>query len=257
MPIQNPIPTFNPKDFHNNPITNQFMPLAPGNTWVYGDPQDPQALDTVTVTNETKLVDGVECVVVSDIAQEGKKVVERTTDYFAQDNQGNVWYFGEDTKTFQPGGSSTEGTWRAGVVPQGGTDPAGPGIIMLAHPEDHVNQTYAEENAAPVANDKATVTDLNARAETLSQTFRHCLQTTNTDLEGMIETKFYAAGVGFVRGEASDGTDALISFTPGGTSLVQTMAGFGNQSAVHTTSPSKPEHAQLADIVASHHAHHA
>src|SRR5947207_1923044 len=110
----------------------------------------------------------------------------------------------------------------------------------------------------PSPTDKATVTDLNASAETLSQTFRHCLQTTNTDLEGMTETKFYAAGVGFVRGEASDGTDALISFTPGGTSLVQAMAGFGNQSAVDTGSPShKQEHAQVADILAAHHPHHA
>ena len=258
MPIQDPIPTFNPKDFDNNPITNPYMPLAPGNTWIYGDPGDPQALDTVTVTNETKLVDGVECVVVSDIAQEGKKVVERTTDYFAQDNQGNVWYFGEDTKTFQPGGSSTEGTWRAGVVPQGGTDPAGPGIIMLADPQNHVNQTYAEENAAPVANDKATVTSLDTTAHTPLQTFHDCLRTKNTDLEGMTETKFYAAGFGFVRGVASDGTDVLKSFTPGGASLVQAMAGFGNQSAVDTGSSSqKQENAQVAGILAAHHPHHA
>ena len=53
--------TFDPNNFHNNPITNAYMPLAPSNTWVYGDPADPQALDTVKVLNQTKLIDGVEC----------------------------------------------------------------------------------------------------------------------------------------------------------------------------------------------------
>jgi hypothetical protein len=145
------------------------------------------------------------------------------------------------------------------VVPQGGTDPAGPGIIMLADPKNNLNNNYFEENALPVAHDGATVTDSNATAEIVGgTTLTGLLQTTNTDIDGTTETKFYSAGVGFVRGQASDGTDVLQSFTQsGGASLVQAMAGFGNQSAVHTTSPSKPEHAQLADIVASHHAHHA
>jgi hypothetical protein len=56
--------------------------------------------DTVTVTDKTINIDGVKCVVVSDIVKEGKKTPERTKDYFAQDNAGNVWYLGENTKTF-------------------------------------------------------------------------------------------------------------------------------------------------------------
>jgi hypothetical protein len=247
--------TFDPNNFHNNPITNAYMPLAPSDTWVYGDPADPQALDTVKVLNQTKLIDGVECVVVSDIAKEGNKTVEKTRDYFAQDDQGNVWYFGEDTRTFQAGGVDFEGTWRAGRVPDGGTELARPGIIMLADPQ--VGDSYFEENALPVAHDGATVVSLNATAETGLGTLRGLLHTENSDIEGAIEQKFYSPGIGFVRGEASDGTDVLLSFTSGHGSLTQAMASFGGQSSLAPASPSqKEEHTHFADITASPHSHH-
>src|SRR5436309_1663700 len=149
---------FDPNNFTGGPITNQFLPLAVGNTWFYTVTDG--STDTVTVTDKTINIDGVQCVVVNDVVQEGKKVTEATNDYFAQDKAGNVWYFGENTKTFQPGGASTEGTWRAGEVPTGGTKAADPGIIMLADPRK--GDSYFEENAFPVAVDRAAVTSLNA-----------------------------------------------------------------------------------------------
>jgi hypothetical protein len=57
------------------------------------------------------------------------ELTEDTFDWQAQDKQGNVWYFGEDTKELENGEVvSTEGSWEAGV------NGAHPGIIMLAHP---------------------------------------------------------------------------------------------------------------------------
>ncbi|MGA1826502.1 MAG: hypothetical protein ACMUIP_17755 [bacterium] len=35
------------------------------------------------------------CVVVCDLAEEDGIVIEDTEDWYAQDIQGNVWYFGE------------------------------------------------------------------------------------------------------------------------------------------------------------------
>ena len=247
--------TFDPSNFHNSPINNPYMPLAPGDTWVYGDPADPEALDTVKVLNQIKVIDGVECVAVSDIAKEGNKTVEKTRDYFAQDDQGNVWYFGEDTRTFQAGGVDFEGTWRAGRVPEGGTELARPGIIMLADPQ--VGDSYFEENALPVAHDGATVVSLNATAETGLGTLQGLLHTENGDIEGAIEQKFYSPGIGFVRGEASDGTDVLLSFTNGHGSLTQAMASFAGDTATPPTlHAQKQEHAHLADIAAPHDSHH-
>ena len=43
-------------------------------------------------------------------------VVEDTHDWYAQDADGNIWYFGEDTKEYEHGKvKTTEGSWEAGV----------------------------------------------------------------------------------------------------------------------------------------------
>src|SRR5690349_18276561 len=77
-------------------IDNSYFPLTPGTTYVTESP-DGSAVDRFAVTRQTRLIDGVECVVVSDIATEDGALVEKTSDFFAQDREGNVWYFGEKT----------------------------------------------------------------------------------------------------------------------------------------------------------------
>jgi hypothetical protein len=241
---------FDPSNFTGGPITNQFMPLAVGNTWFYTVTDG--TTDTVTVTDKTINIDGVQCVVVSDVVKEGQKVTETTNDYFAQDKAGNVWYFGENTKTFQPGGASTEGTWRAGV------NNAEPGIIMLADPRK--GDSYLEENAPNVAVDQAAVTSVMASAAVPFGTFeKDCLQTRNSSVlfPGDIESKFYAPGIGSVLEVDADGArQQLVSFN-GQTSsaaLVQAMASFGgDQSSLaqgHATDHS--ENASLHQVLAAH-----
>jgi len=242
---------FDSNNFAGDPITNKFLPLAVGNTWFYTVSDG--STDTVTVTDKTINIDGVQCVVVSDIVKEGSKTTETTKDYFAQDKLGNVWYFGEDTKTFQPGGASSEGTWRAGV------NNAEPGIIMLANPQK--GDSYFEENAPNVAVDQAAVTSLKASASVSFGTFnKDCLQTRNSSVlfPGDIESKFYAPGIGSVLEVDADGTrQELVSFTQGGPALVQAMASFGGQSSADPASPSrKEEHQHLADILAPDHSRH-
>src|SRR5262245_48016206 len=241
---------FDSNNFAGDPITNKFLPLAVGNTWFYTVSDG--STDTVTVTDKTINIDGVQCVVVSDIVKEGSKTTETTKDYFAQDKLGNVWYFGEDTKTFQPGGASSEGTWRAGV------NNAEPGIIMLANPQK--GDSYFEENAPNVAVDQAAVTSLKASASVSFGTFnKDCLQTRNSSVlfPGDIESKFYAPGIGSVLEVDADGTrQQLVSFN-GQTSsaaLVQGMASFGdNQSGLaqgHATD--HLENASLHHVLAAH-----
>jgi len=249
---------FDPTNFAGGPITNQFLPLAVGNTWFYTVSDG--STDTVTVTDKTINIDGVKCVVVSDIVKEGSKTTETTNDYFAQDKAGNVWYFGEDTKTFQPGGASTEGTWRAGANPPN----AQPGVIMLADPRK--GDSYLEENAPSVAVDQAAVTSVNASATVPFGTFnKDLLQTRNSSalFPGDIESKFYAPGVGSILEVDADGTrQELVSFN-GQTSsvaatnnLVQTMASFGNPSAMHTVELHNQTHTQVADMLVPNNSHH-
>ena len=80
----------------------------------------------MTVTHDTKEILGVEFVVVDHNEWEGGKLIERTYDWFAQDDQGTVWYFGEETKEYENGEVvSTKGSWEAGV------DGAKPGITFF------------------------------------------------------------------------------------------------------------------------------
>lgn len=193
-------PAFDPGDFVDH-IDNPFMILRPGTSFVYQDKAEGSS-DVFEVTYKTVVIDGVTCIVVHDTKSINGQVIEDTFDYFAQDKQGNVWYFGEDTKEFEPGNPlpvSTEGTWRAGV------DGARPGIIMEAHPK--VGDAYFQENAPGVAEDAARVLSLDASVVTAYGNFEDALKTRETTAldPGNVEFKKYVAGVGEVLTTTPDG----------------------------------------------------
>jgi hypothetical protein len=186
----------NPEDFRVR-IDNPFFPLPPGTTFIYrGNREGRKQRDEFTVTDRTVVIDGVTCRVVHDKVFMRGVLRENTFDYFAQDRDGNVWYFGEDTEELDKNGRvvSTAGTWRAGV------DGAQPGVIMEAHP--NVNDHYFQEVAAPLAQDEAIVLNLHETVAVPLGKFTNCLVTKEfTQLEpGNIERKFYARGVGFILG---------------------------------------------------------
>jgi hypothetical protein len=180
-------PNIDSADFTTT-IDNEYFPLKPGTTFVY---QGGTQRDQMTVTHSTKKVMGVECVVVDDRAWEDGKLVEKTYDWFAQDDKGNVWYFGEDTKEYENGKVvSTKGSWEAGV------DGAKPGIMMQAEPK--VGQTYRQEYYPGEAMDMARVLGLNASVKVPYGSFDHVLETKEwTPLEPVLfEKKYYVRGVG-------------------------------------------------------------
>jgi hypothetical protein len=178
-------------------VTNKFFPLRPGTTFLYKGTKDGvPTSDTVFVTHETKRILGVICTVVRDQAFEDGVLVEDTFDWYAQDVDGNVWYFGEDTKELDEHGNviSTEGSWEAGV------NGAQPGIIMEAHPR--VGDRYQQERTPDVAEDMAQVLSLDASACVGYGCFDDLLLTKEwTPLErGVVEHKYYAKGIGFILG---------------------------------------------------------
>jgi hypothetical protein len=118
----------NPSNFSAH-VDNPWLLLKPGTTFVYTGVKDGKATrDVVTVTRRTKLVEGVPCVVVHDELFEQGRLEERTNDWYSQDRQGNVWYFGEATAELDVHGkvTSREGSWQAGV------NGAKPGIFIPA-----------------------------------------------------------------------------------------------------------------------------
>jgi len=116
-----------------------------GTTFVYeGQTENGLDHDEVHVTNQTRMIDGVTCVAVQDTDTVAGMLSEDTTDWFAQDTDGNVWYFGEQAKQYSDGVLvGIEGSWMAGV------NDAKPGIVMEANPK--VGDLYRQEFAIGVA----------------------------------------------------------------------------------------------------------
>jgi hypothetical protein len=182
-------PDINPANFVTE-ITNPYFPLKPGTVFTY---RAEDAEVRVQVTHRTRKIMGVTCVVVRDTKTVDGALEEDTLDYFAQDKQGNVWYFGEDTAEYVNGHPvSTAGSFIAGK------NGAKPGIIMLAHP--NVGRTYRQEFLLGEAEDLARVEERGVRVSVPFGTFDNALKTFDfTPLEPEVkEHKFYARGVGLV-----------------------------------------------------------
>jgi hypothetical protein len=191
-----------PADFVNV-IDNPYFPLTPGTTMVFEGSADGTPLRVEsTVTHETKTIMGVECVVVRDREYEDGELVEDTLDWYAQDKDGNVWYFGEATKKIEDGEVvDTEGSWEAGV------DDAIPGIIMWTDPK--VGEPYAQEVAPGVAEDMAQIVRTGETVTVPFGTFADVLviKEWNPLDPGVIEEKSYAPGIGVILEEAIEGED--------------------------------------------------
>jgi len=187
-------PRIDPADFSPD-VTNPWFPLTPGRTLVYTGTKDGQkALNLVATTSRTKKIDGVTTRVVEDRLYLSNVLEERTSDYYAQDRCGNVWYFGEDTAELDRHGNivDTEGTWHAGV------DDAQPGVFMQAHPQ--LGRRFRQEWYEGHAEDVFKVIDRSAAIAVPAGSFRHALRTAErTALEpAVLDNKYYVRGIGEV-----------------------------------------------------------
>ena len=120
------LPAFAAANF-THPVQNPRFPLVPGTTYFYEMQTEDGLLRTeVSITAERKLIEGVWATVVHDVVWQdvdnGPTVlIEDTLDWYAPDNAGNVWYLGESTvehlydENWNPTGTTTEGSWEAGV----------------------------------------------------------------------------------------------------------------------------------------------
>ena len=186
-------PEIRPEDFVSL-IDNPYMPMQPGTTRVYeGGSDGEREVVKVTVTDRTREILGVSCIVVRDEAWIDGQLHERTFDWFAQDAAGNVWYFGERTAEYEHGKVvSRSGSWQAGV------DGAQPGIVMLADPS--IDTAYRQEFYEGEAEDKARVIALDEQVSVPLGAFGDVLVTEDwTPLEpAVLEQKHYAPGFGVV-----------------------------------------------------------
>jgi len=200
-------PVIDPARFSPN-VDNPFFPLVAGTTLVYtGTKDSKKALDMFAITSRTAVIDGVTTRVVEDRLYLNDVLEERTTDYYAQDECGNVWYFGEDTAVLDRHGKvvDTSGSFHAGV------DGAQPGVFMQAEPQ--VGRQFRQEWYRGHAEDAFKAVDLNASVKVPYGSFHHTLRTAETTaLEpGVLDNKYYVRGIGEVEEVAVKGpTEKLV-----------------------------------------------
>jgi hypothetical protein len=204
-------PEINPANF-GTVADNEYFPLIPGTVWTYtGNTEDGQETDVVTVLNETKNILGITCTIVHDVVSLEGTVIEDTYDWYAQDLDGNVWYFGEDVSNYENGVfQDKDGSFEAGV------DGALPGIIMMAEPV--LQMPYRQEYYFNNAEDWGKLIETGVSVSTPFGDFTNCLKTEDwnaLETDAPIEYKYYAPGIGVVREEVVGTSEVmeLVSIT--------------------------------------------
>ena len=179
-------PVINPDDFVST-INNPFFTLIPGTTFLYeSETEDGLERIETTVTGDKRDVMGIKTTVVWDREWLDGELIEDTKDWYSQDKEGNVWYFGEFSQGFENGKLiGTLGSWEAGI------NGAKPGIIMKASPK--VGDIYRQEYYEGIAEDMAEVMEIGVSIKTDYAFFSNCLKTKEwTPLESdSIEFKYY------------------------------------------------------------------
>jgi hypothetical protein len=178
-----------------HPKTNPYFPLVPGTILHYRGSEDGERLhERLSITHTTRMIAGVETVVIRDVLHSQGRLAEATTDWYQADNDGNVWYFGENTATYDAHGDveSREGTWRAGV------HGAVAGIIMPANPGP--TDAYRQEFLRGHAEDQAWIVQRGARVRVPIGNLDQVVRSFEwTRLEpNVVSLKFYAPHVGIV-----------------------------------------------------------
>jgi hypothetical protein len=198
-PVTTPYnPSIDPAEF-GGPIDNPYLTLKPGTVFRYrgvGDDGKTRELNLVRVTRHKKRIMGIDAVVVVDKVWSGGEPEERTFDWYAQDNAGNVWYMGEDSYDWVHGRwVRNDGSWTAGV------GNGKPGVIMLAHPRR--GDAYRQEYSPGHAVDQAKVLGRGGALDTPFRSFPQTLLTREySSIDKQYEKKWYARGIGLVQEDA-------------------------------------------------------
>jgi len=189
-----------PSDFVER-INNPYFTLEPGTVFrLRGVTEDGIENETVRVTDRTRVVMGVRTTVVKDVMRTNGEISESTHDWYAQDREGNVWYFGEETAEYKNGKIlNRHGSWEAGV------DGALPGIIMNATPQ--VTDSYRQEFYKGEAEDMFWVVATGKPSSVPLGRFENTVKVIEwTPLEPMVVVeKTYAPGVGLLSERALAG----------------------------------------------------
>jgi hypothetical protein len=200
---------------HPTTIDNPWQSLQPGMQFVYRgttieDGARVRHRLVSTVTDLTKVIDGVRTVVLWDRDFSGAELVEAEIAFFAQDDAGNVWELGEHPEAYENGKIVESPTWIQGI------QRAQAGISMKAHPRAGERSYSLGRGPAVDFTDRARVLSVGARTCIPARCFSRALLVDefNPDQPGKHQLKYYAPGVGNVRvgwaGANEDSKETLV-----------------------------------------------
>ncbi|CAG1007307.1 hypothetical protein PHYC_03414 [Phycisphaerales bacterium] len=170
---------------------NPWLTMQPGRVLKLTNGKDTL---TISVLNETRVVDGVTVGILEERETKNGKLAEISYNFFATDTAtGDVYYFGEDVDNYKDGKViNHDSAWRSGV------DGARFGLMIPGNPR--AGQKYYQEIAPGVALDRVEIVSTDATLKTPAGTFEHCLHLKETTpLEAGVSHKWYAPGVGMIK----------------------------------------------------------
>jgi hypothetical protein len=201
---------FDAKSFSNGPkIDNEWNPLPPGTQFIF-EGRSNRGLGRLphrvifTVTDLTKVIDGVRSIVLWDRDINNGKLLEGELAFWAQDDDGNVWLMGEYPEEYDENGNfeAAPDTWFSGL------EGAGAGVMMRADPK--VGTSSYHQGLAPKIEfaDVAKVHRTGQRNCVPVGCFEDVLVTDETNpLEPNDghQLKYYAKGIGNIRAAPGKG----------------------------------------------------
>src|ERR1051326_3520784 len=200
---ENTLEVFDRNNFdRSTEVDNKWLPLRPGTQWVYkGFTQEDKKRVPVrvvqTVTDLTKVINGVRAVVVWDVDYKEGKVQESEIIFLAQDKDGNVWLLGELHETYDDAEFVGGRAWIAGL------EGSSAGIMMKADPRPGT-PSYSQGYAPPPFNwaDRAVVERVGQKVCVPAGCYNDVLviaESSRKEGPDAQQLKYYAPGVGYVR----------------------------------------------------------
>jgi hypothetical protein len=192
---------FDPANFsHPTNIDNEWTPMKPGRQSVYegesevDGEQVPHRIE-FTVTDLTKEIDGVRTVVAWIADYLDDELVEKELAFYAQDNEGNVWYFGEHPEEYENGEFVEAPTWIAGL------EGAKPGIKMVAEPQLGTPDYFQGWGPAVEWSDYSHIDQVGQETCVPVDCYQDVLVIAESSLAetDAFQLKYYARGVGEMR----------------------------------------------------------
>jgi hypothetical protein len=205
-------------------ITNAYHPFVPGRVKTFEGAQGALDLQVVdSYLSETRVFQWgggpVECRTLEEKEIEDGELLEISHNFFAQAEDGSVYYFGEVVDIYENGVVVGHGgSWLVGGPTLPGDPPEtataqDPTVYMPAHPEQ--GDVFKPEDLMPFVDESDEVVKVDKSVKVPAGKFKDCIQILeSSQLSAGTETKWYAPDLGVIKGKEKGETLVLVDITP-------------------------------------------